>query len=393
MKHAQAPAQDELVHRAAALVPLLQANAIGTEESRALTEESLDALRDAGIFRMRVPARYGGFESDARTMVKVAGELGRGDGSTAWTAGVWWITSWMAAMFPDEVQDEVFESPDTRLCGTLSPTGMAIRQPGGAVLNGKWGFMSGARHSQWQVVVAVTPTEEGGHEPIMALVPLSDMQVVDDWYTSGLRGTGSITTIAQNVFIPEQRILSMGAVLHEQYGSKLNADSAIYRNPLLPVASASSIGAVLGMAKGALDAFLTRLPDRHITYTGYTSQREAPLTHFQVAEASLLIDEAEFHALRLAGQVDEKGATGAQWTVEERARARADMGAVCELAKKAVDLLTTASGGSSIYSEVPMQRVQRDMQAVNLHALMHPDTNRELYGRVLCGMPPNTFYI
>jgi alkylation response protein AidB-like acyl-CoA dehydrogenase len=391
VKHAQAPAQEELVRRAAELVPLLQANALATEDSRLLTPDSLDALRDAGVFRMRVPARYGGYESDARTMVRVATELGRGDGSTSWTASVWWITSWMAAMFPDEVQDEVFDSPDTRLCGTLSPTGMAVRQNGGAVLNGKWGFISGARHSQWQVIVAVTPTPDGGHEPIMALVPLSDLQIVDDWFTSGLRGTGSITTIAQNVFIPEERILSMGAVLHEQYGSKLNAESAIYRNPLLPVASVSSVGTVVGMAKGAWDAFFRRLPERHITYTAYTSQKDAPLTHFQVAEAALLIDEAEFHALRLAGQVDEK--SGAEWTAEERARARADMGAVCDLAKKAVDLLTTASGGSSIYSDVPMQRIQRDMQAVNLHALMHPDTNRELYGRILCGMPPNTFYI
>jgi alkylation response protein AidB-like acyl-CoA dehydrogenase len=391
VKHAQAPAQEELVQRAAELVPLLRANAITTEDSRLLPPDSLDALRDAGIFRMRVPARYGGYESDARTMVKVASELGRGDGSTSWTASVWWITSWMAAMFPDEVQDEVFDSPDTRLCGTLSPTGMAVPAKGGSVLNGKWGFISGARHSTWQVIVAVTPTPDGGHQPIMALVPLSDLQLVDDWFTSGLRGTGSITTIAQDVFIPAERILPMGGILHEQYASKLNAESTIYRNPLLPVASTSSVGTVLGLAKGAWDAFFQRLPDRKITYTAYDTQRDAPLTHFQVAEAALLIDEAEFHALRLAGQVDEKA--GAEWTLEERARARADMGAVCDLAKRAVDLLTTASGGSSVYSDVPMQRIQRDMQAVNLHALMHPDTNRELYGRILCGMPPNTFYL
>ncbi|GIH21890.1 acyl-CoA dehydrogenase [Acrocarpospora phusangensis] len=390
MKHAQAPAQEELVQRAADLVPLLRSHALATEDSRVLAPDSLDALRDAGIFRMRVPARYGGYESDARTMVRVASELGRGDGSTSWVASVWWITSWMASMFPDAVQDEVFDSPDTRLCGTLSPTGMAVPGNGGSVLNGKWSFMSGARHSTWQVIVAVTPTPEG-HQPIMALAPLSDLQLVDDWHTSGLRGTGSITTIAQDVFIPAERILPLGGILHEQYASKLNAESAVYRNPLLPVASASSVGTVVGMAKGAWDAFFERLPDRHITYTAYTSQREAPLTHFQVAEASLLIDEAEFHALRLAGQVDEK--SGTEWTPEERARARADMGAVCDLAKRAVDLLTTASGGSSIYNDVPMQRIQRDMQAVNLHALMHPDTNRELYGRILCGMPPNTFYL
>ena len=66
---------------------------------------------------------------------------------------------------------------------------------------------------------------------------------------------------------------------------------------------------------------------------------------------------------------------------------------VCQLGKQAVDILATASGGSSIYSNVPIQRIQRDVHAVNLHALMHPDTNLELYGRILCGLEPNTLYI
>jgi hypothetical protein len=66
---------------------------------------------------------------------------------------------------------------------------------------------------------------------------------------------------------------------------------------------------------------------------------------------------------------------------------------VCRLAKEAVDILAGASGGSSIYSDVPIQRIARDIQAVNLHALMHPNTNTELYGRVLCGLEPNTLYL
>ena len=95
----------------------------------------------------------------------------------------------------------------------------------------------------------------------------------------------------------------------------------------------------------------------------------------------------------LAETVDGKGLEGAEWTVEERVRARADMGAVVKLAKEAVDIFASASGGSSIYSGIPIQRINRDIQAVNQHALMHPNTNAELYGRVLCGLEPNTLYI
>jgi len=65
----------------------------------------------------------------------------------------------------------------------------------------------------------------------------------------------------------------------------------------------------------------------------------------------------------------------------------------CRLAKEAVDILATASGGSSIYSDQPIQRIARDVNAVTMHALMHPDTNAELHGRILCGLDPDTLYI
>ncbi len=390
---AQVPARTQLVRRASELVPLLQRNSTWTEENRRLHEESIEALADAGIFKMRVPARYGGYESDARTMVEVAAQLGQGDGSTSWTASVWWITTWMAGLFPDKVQDEVFSTPNVRVCGTLSPTAMAAPANGGVTVNGKWGFISGALHSHWQMVVAISAMPDGTQGPIMAAVPMSDLEIVDDWHTAGLRGTGSVTTVAADVFIPAERILPLGAMLHEQYASAQNSKAPIFGSPLLPTASTSSVGTAIGLARAARNVFFERLPDRHITYTSYASQREAPLTHLQVADATLKSDAAEFHAHRLADLVDAKSASGDPWTLEERARARVDMGRACQLAQEAVDILRRASGGASVYSAVPIQRIERDMQSVNLHALMHPDTNLELYGRILCGLEPNTFYI
>lgn len=393
MQKTDVPAREQLVQRASELVPLLKKHAAWSEENRRIHEESLEALTDAGIFRMRTPARYGGYESDTRTLVDVATELGRGDGSTAWVASVYWIPGWMACMFPDQVQDEVFSTPDARVCGTLSPSAMAIQTDGGVVVNGKWGFISGALHSHWQEIIAILIGGEGEPMPVVALVPTSDLQIIDDWYTSGFKGTGSVSTVATDVFVPQERVLPIGAVLQGQSASPQSAASAIYRAPLLPVASASSVGCVLGLAKAAKDAFFARLPERKITYTGYDKQAKAPLTHLQVADAVMKIDEAEFHAHRLAAMVDTKGVENSPWTIEERVSARADLGAVCKLGKEAVDILATASGGSSIYSDQPIQRIQRDINAVTMHALMHPDTNAELYGRILCGLEPDSLYI
>ncbi|NJC11454.1 alkylation response protein AidB-like acyl-CoA dehydrogenase [Micromonospora profundi] len=393
MEITQAPPRSELVRRASELVPLLRDKAQWMEENRLIHDDVLEALAGSGLLKMRVPVRYGGFESDMRTVVDVLAELGRGDGSTAWTVAVWQISTWMTGLFPDEVQDEVFATPDVRISGILSPGAMAVPADGGYLVNGKWSFNSGAQQSAWNTNAAVTPTGDGGFAPIMILVPIADLQIVDDWHTSGLRGSGSITTIAQDVFVPHERVLQMGPVLQGQHNSRLNAGSPIFQAPFMPTACSTISAPALGLALGAKDVFLERLPGRKITYTAYENQAEAPITHLEVADAIVKIDEVGFHAHRAADLIDAKGRAGEQWTLQERARIRLDLGAACLRAKEAVDVLAGASGGSSIYRDVAIQRVQRDVQALNLHAILHPSTNFELYGRIICGLEPNTHYI
>jgi alkylation response protein AidB-like acyl-CoA dehydrogenase len=391
MQITDAPPRTELVRRASELVPLLQQNAIWQEENRRLHDESIEAMTAAGILSMRVPVRYGGYESDMQTVVDVISELGRGDGSAAWTVAVWAISSWMVGLFPDEVQDEIFSTPGVRVSGILSPSAIAVPTDGGVILNGKWAFNTGSTQSQWNTNAAVLQTPEGGFEPIMTAIPLSDLEIVDDWHTAGLRGSGSVTTIAKDLFIPEARVLPMIPVLMGQHKSVLNAGSPVYNAPFMPTACTTVSAVPLGLARAAKEAFFERLPGRKITYTTYESQREAPITHLQVADASAKIDEADFHVHRAANMLDSK--VGEPWTLEERARVRLDMGATCQRAKEAVDILNTASGGSSIYTSVPIQRIERDVQTVNLHAVMHPNNNLELYGRILCDLEPNTQYI
>ncbi|GAA2868662.1 acyl-CoA dehydrogenase [Actinoplanes cyaneus] len=390
METTELPTQIEWVHRASELAPVLTEYAAWNEENRRIHDTVVEALTEAGLFRLRVPVADGGYECDASTMVAVATELARADASAAWTVSVGWITSWMAALFPPEVRAEVFADADVRTCGTLSPSAGAEPVDGGFLVTGKWGFVSGAPHSQWQILVAMAPGPGGDPWPVMALAPLSDLKVVDDWHTSGLRGSGSITTIADNLFVPAARVVPLAPALPEGYGA---GRAGIYGAPLVATAAASVSGLAVGMARAAVDRFRQRIAGRGITYTSYRSQAAAPVTHLKLAEAVLLADEAEFHAQRLAGQLDAKNAAGQPWTVEERARARVDMGRACRLAQDSVDIVRRASGGSSIYTSEPIQRIAHDIEAMNMHALMQPETNLELYGRVLSGLEPDTLYL
>jgi DNA-binding IclR family transcriptional regulator len=112
-----------------------------------------------------------------------------------------------------------------------------------------------------------------------------------------------------------------------------------------------------------------------------------------VAEADLKIDEAEYHARRLAALVDHKGLSNEPYTMRERAYCRVAVGRVSQLCCDAANIYNMAGGAGGIYSSMPIQRIQRDLQAISLHAVNMPVKNYELYGRVLCGLEPNTFFI
>jgi alkylation response protein AidB-like acyl-CoA dehydrogenase len=377
----------------AGIVPVLRANAQWGDQHRRLADEVFAAMAGAGVVRMLVPTYYGGYESDMQTIVDVGIQLGRGDGSPAFCATAWWAQSWALAHFPDSVQDLVFADPDVPVCGTLVPNGKGEITKDGVVVSGEWGFNSGAWHAKWKILSTLVVNPAGEIEPVAAVAPVSDLEVVDDWDSAGLRGTGSITLVARDVFIPRERFQWMSQVLRQQYDSVRTADSPCYRGPIVGVLSNINTGKQVGLAQAAREAFFERIYDRPVAHTGYRTQAEWPVTHLQVAEADLKIDEAEYHARRLASLVDHKNFSNEPYTMRERAYCRMAVGRVSQLCHEAVNIYNMASGSGGIYSSMPIQRIQRDIQAISLHALNMPVKNLELYGRVLCGLEPNTFFI
>jgi len=386
------PTRAELLQRVADIGPVLRANAQWGDQHQRLAEEVVDAMIGAGVLRMLVPTQYGGYECDMQTILDVDIALSRADGAAGFCATAWWAQCWAVAHFPDSVQDEVFADPDVRICGTLVPNGKGEITKDGVVVSGEWGFNTGAWHSQWKVLSTFALNPAGDIEPMAAVVPMSDLEIVDDWDVSGLRGTGSVTLVARDVFIPRERYQWISQVVRQEYDSERNADSPCYRGPIVGVLSAVNTGEKIGLAHAAREAFFERIQGRIVPHTPY-AQTEWPLTHVQVADADLKIDEAEYHARRLATLVDAKNLSNDPYSLRERAYCRVAVGRVSQLCYEATEIYNLASGSGSIYSSVPIQRIQRDMQAVNLHALNVPIKNLELYGRILCGLEPNTFFI
>jgi len=378
---------DSVLDRTKALVPYLREQAQGAEQTRRLSDETFDALAEAGILRMCVPKKYGGEELAFETQCEVLAEVARGCPSSSWVATILSAMGWWLGTFNDEAQDEVLGDGDPRISGVLSPTGTIEPVDGGFTLNGRWPFNTGGHGSRWAILNALL---EG--VPTVVIVKSSELERLDDWYASGMAATGSSTVVADDVFVPSHRAHTMVGMMDGQYSNERhNAADPYYNLPLAAVLAINAAGTPVGTARGAMDAFMERLPGRAITYTTYTNQSEAPVTHIQVGEAALMIDSADAH-MRLAARILDEPADG---TVSffERVKGRAHVAYSTGLSRQAVDILFLASGASSIQRQVPIQRFQRDIQALANHAIMHAPTGQELYGRVLCGLQPHTMIV
>jgi 3-hydroxy-9,10-secoandrosta-1,3,5(10)-triene-9,17-dione monooxygenase len=383
------PTRDELLDRAAALRPLLERNAAQTEADRRLVDESLEAVREAGLLRIVNPKRFGGYETDIRTMLDVSATLATGCGSTGWVVNLINVCSWLVGLYPRQTQEEVWGSdPDTRVAGALAPTATTRRVDGGLVVSGRWPWLSGSLHAQWGMGGVPVVDESGDMVDVgLALMPMHELSVEDTWFVVGMRGTGSNTIVADDILVPDHRILPMPRAIEGEYPTEFK-DEVLYRSAFIPVLALILVGPLLGLARAALQYVVEKAPRRAITYTSYEHQTDSVAFQMAIAEAAAKVDTAHLHAYRAAADIDDAARAGTYPDLSARARVRMDAGWAARQAREAVDLLISAHGASAFAEASPLQRIWRDLNTASRHAVVNPSVNEEIYGKALLGVQP-----
>ncbi|MBF6148396.1 acyl-CoA dehydrogenase family protein [Nocardia nova] len=378
----------ELLAAAQALVPELRATADQADRDRRLPEQTVAALRDGGFFKLTTPRRFGGHQANMRTYLEVTAELARGCSSSAWVTMILGGGNFSTSLYNEKAQNEVFgTNPDAAVAGVLTAGATGVRTAGGQVLTGKWGFASGSYQADWIVLVFNIIDDKG--QPIdqgLALVPMSELTIEDTWFVAGMRGTGSNTVVAQDVFVPDHRILSLTALAQGRYATEFT-DEAEYRTHALTALVLAIVGPQLGMAQAALERVLDIVAKgKPISYSFYQRSADSPSYQLNIADAASLIDKARLHALRAADDLDEAGRTGEIPGTLQRARIRMDIGQAAKHAREAVDLLLNVGGAGSFAEVNSLQRIWRDIETASRHASINTDLSRELYGRALLGI-------
>ncbi len=392
------PDAAELAARAAAMRDDLRSRAEATERARTVLDETMQALRGAGLFRILQPRRFGGYELDFATLIGAIVEVSRGCGSTGWVYMIGAIHQWLAAQFPIEVQAEIWgRETDTIVSGSYAPSATAKPVPGGYRVSGLWGFASGCDHAGWHVAgVIFPPAEPGGKAGAgFVLLPRADYRIEDNWYTVGLAGTGSKNIAIDDAFVPAHRVITFAQLSAGTAPGAAAHRSSLYRIPFLAAFPACLASTGIGMAEDAIDAFLDMARARK-TKGAVAGAGNAMAEFFQVqsrlAEATASVDAARLLLLRDVNEVSALAAAGEPVSVAMRIRNRRDHGFAARLAAQATEAVYSCCGGAGLFLANRVQRTWRDANAVAKHVSLNWDAVSSMYGQHALGLEPRGQY-
>ena len=356
------------------------------DDERHVPAELVAEFTNAGLVRTLVPARWGGLEYPITTAFEIALELGRASGSMGWVASLLMDHALFMARYGERAQQDVWgeSGPDVRIATSFAPLGKATAAEGGYVLDGTWSWVSAATHCDWIMIGAVLPSDDGKHDYRLCLVPMSAMEVIDTWYSAGLRGTGSDSVKLTEVFVPEHRTLSMELV---REGTPPGADvnpAPQYVKPLRIHGGYGFVAPAIGMARGVLDAWIDQSRSKVGTYTREQLAAALPM-QLALGRAATQVDWAETAVRRCIAMSE----STAPVDLDDRVRNRRDITYAAGQLMAAVNDIVQVAGAGALHDDSPIQRGWRDLRAVSCHVMMNFNAASENYGRRAFGLPLN----
>lgn len=379
------------------LIPLLRDQAQEGERLTHLTPDVLEALAAAGIFKMTMPREWGGLALGARDLVEVISTVAEGDGSAGWIAFTG-VGVRNALMLDQRAVDEIAANAAGHtgllLVGASvfsTSVGAARRVDGGWMVKGKWAFGSGCRHAPYALVgVEFDPAHGSGRG--VCVLEHRQYEIVDDWHVMGLSGTSSNSLRAEEeVFVPDYRFLDIAEfparleTVRDRYSGLAFRQSG---TALLLVVTLSAVAVTLGMARGALAAFIEQAPRRKPFNLPYPTVADMPSVHVAVGRAQAMIDAAAALVEGWASEADARAEQDRGFGHDEESRVTLVLAYASSLCEEAINNLQRTLGSSTASLSNPIQRFVRDARVLNSHGALRLDPQAEITGRRLLGLEP-----
>jgi alkylation response protein AidB-like acyl-CoA dehydrogenase len=357
------------------LAPLVRERRDMFDRMRRLPEDVFEALADAGLFRLWLPRAIGGPELSPLEFVSVVEAASAIDGSVGWLVGNGGGMSRIGGYVSKPVAHDWFADRRTFVASATGAVGTATRVAGGYRVAGRWPFGSGAHHASLFMVLAA---EQREGPRLCCYIGREDVVILDNWYVSGLRGTGSCDFELNDVFVPSAHV-------HPFLDLKPSDPGLVYRMPPVSVFAWTISGVPLGIARGAISAFVELASHKSLGGAALLRDREPVQATIGRAEAML----RAARAFLVDAMTELMAATdiGGERLLQARAVFRTAGTYAAESAVSIIDMLAAAAGAVSIFETCTIERAVRDVRAAARHVAISPN-NYVVGGRVALGLDP-----
>jgi indole-3-acetate monooxygenase len=362
-------ASSSFLEAATALAPQIRSCAEEIEQSRRLPMPLVEAITQAGLFRLWIPRSLGGEETDPMTLVRVVEEISRADGAAGWCVAIGAEYGAFGGYLPAEPAREIYGN-DTRVrtSGAFRPFGNATVVPSGYQVTGRWPLGSGCQHSAWivggcRILDGEQPRLRPGGAPVTRILffPASDCEILDTWHSIGLRGTGSHDYAVSDVFVPTGRSLS--------FREPPTESGPLYALPTVALFATALAAVPLGIARHAID-ILVELTATKIASRSRQTLREDATMQANLGQAEALVRSARAFRYQSLAEAWQVVSAGQPLSVVQRAMLWLAATHAAEAAKQATELMFSAGGSASPYVTGGLERCLRDVHAASQHVTL-----------------------
>lgn len=228
----------------AAILSGIRARSAEFQALRHIPQDVVDDFRTLGVYRAFVPTRFGGDALSPADFCRLIERISRANASAGWVASFGVSATYLGTL-PAETYARIFRAnPDTVFAGAMFPPQPVETVPGGYRVNGQWPWASGVMGADI-VGAGIRAQDNDTKLPLIAVMPRSEVEVVDTWNTVGLAATGSHDIRVKDVVVPRDWTFVRGA--------KPTMDDRIFRYPSMALAAQVLAVVALGAARAALD--------------------------------------------------------------------------------------------------------------------------------------------
>jgi alkylation response protein AidB-like acyl-CoA dehydrogenase len=384
-----ATVQTQLLETARKLESVILDHADDAERGRRVSPAVLDAMREAGLLRLFVPRSLGGQEIDPVTCARVIEEVARIDSTAGWALTNTNSLDWWLARLPDEGVEEIYaEGPDVIIAAAFHPPMQAWPSEGGYRLTGRTPLASHVHDSTWLMVTALIM--EGDEPRLVDGVPQAiglfsrtdDVEIIDTWYTLGMRGTDSNDVAVDDLYVPATRTFAM---MPDFQPSRYH-DAPLYRYPGIGEAVAVVCPVALACARGAIDE-IRDLAGKKTPFGANSVLSQRTSTHAKLARGEAILRSARALFYGTLSEAWERTLRGEKHTLEQKADLLLAGTHVTASAVEATDLMYGLAGTSAIYTRSRIERHFRDVQTLRHHGFAS-ESRYEAVGQIYVGAEP-----